>query len=121
MKHKDYVNLLFDRASSAIALTSGPKHDEYGRSADTLENWKVQARILGCAPEEALRGCWAKHIYSTFRIIEEAAKYGIVPDRAYLNEKMNDMHNYLFLLEALIEDRRKDIEPYQAESDVPKG
>ena len=55
-------------------------------------------------PEEALLDLAVKHEVSIDDIVEDI-KAGIFPTKELLDEKFNDAHNYLHLLEGLIQER----------------
>lgn len=95
--------LVHDRISSCMNILQS-KSDEYARDADKLHNFKMAGSMLGCTPERALIGMWAKHIVSILDIVRDLDS-GKLPEAATLGEKMNDAINYLYLLEALIVER----------------
>ncbi len=72
------------------------KSDEYA-THDRLHNFKVASLIQMVSPRKALWGMANKHLVSIMDIVG-----GRPTDRATLDEKINDMINYLVLLKALV-------------------
>ena len=99
-------NKLVAKRVSAFLNVLAKKDSEYSRNGDRLHNFKVAARHKGESPELALYGMFIKHLVSLEDTIRDADEMGEVPDSLVLSEKMNDCHNYLFLLEGLLEERR---------------
>ena len=81
-----------------------PKGQEYSRGGDRLHNFKRAAAIEKTTPEKALIGMAMKHIVSIMDMVDDLPA---LPTDEVLAEKFTDAHNYLLLLEALIEERRQ--------------
>lgn len=81
------------------------KAGEYA-TADRLHNFKVAAALQNIEPETALLGMWAKHIVSVVDIIYGIEHRGEIPSKELLSEKITDVINYAYFLEAMIEERR---------------
>jgi len=75
---------------------------EYSRNEDKLHNFKRAAKMLGVTPEMALVGMMAKHLVSILDMVDDLQYRDSRPAPELLAEKMNDTHNYLYLLEALL-------------------
>lgn len=80
---------------------------EYSRKGDRLWNFKKAATINVIHPIEALIGMMVKHEVSIRDICEGMSSGGAAPSKETIAEKFNDIHNYYFLLEGLIEEARK--------------
>lgn len=75
---------------------------DYSVGGDRLANFKEAAQLLDCEPEQALFGFAAKHITA---LAEYIRKLPEDVGRERWLEKTTDIHNYLFLLRALLEER----------------
>ena len=67
-----------------------------------LSNFKDVAAMNNETPQEALWGMVSKHIIAT----KDMVKSNKTPSGRWITEYMGDIHNYMFLLEAIFEDRR---------------
>lgn len=105
MESERFDQIIEERCAS-IRKTLKAKAAEYARG-DRLHNFKVAGRRLGCTPERALVGMKEKHCVSVMDIVSDLER-GIIPSQAFLNEKLGDEINYLFLLEGLIQERIDD-------------
>ena len=83
-----------------------PKNNEYSRNDDRLHNFKRAGQLMGTTPEKALLCMMLKHAVSILDIVDDAEK-DILPKETTMKEKFSDIHNYLYLLEGLIEERRQ--------------
>lgn len=125
MKHETFELLLKEilkRTTSVLAS----KNTEYASDSDKLNNFKRAGKMLGCTPEKALIGMWAKHIISLLDIVDKVEQdnsegmkklrrvltkevyekyYSFSVDIGTLEEKIGDAINYLILLEAMIKER----------------
>jgi hypothetical protein len=79
------------------------KAGEYATD-DRLHNFKRAGDVMGCTPEQALKGFWVKHLVSLFDIIDDLER-GKLPAPGLLSEKITDTINYPLLLEGLIQER----------------
>lgn len=104
----DFKKIVDNRIKECTALMYGSKNEEYTRNGDKLHNFKRAGELTGETPERALLGMWAKHLVSILDMIDDLEREDAEVDLIVLNEKMNDNHNYLFLLEALILDQIED-------------
>ncbi len=95
----------------------GSKAKEYAAGEDRLHNFHAAGRLLGTAPEAALLGFLTKHLVSVVDLVK--ALPGVVPPRAYVDEKVGDCINYLILLEALLSERRQPENCDVCEEEVP--
>lgn len=78
------------------------KSADYSTDADKLANFKLQARMDGISPIEALRGNWLKHRASLVQGLDELER-GKVRPLEWWQEKLRDDRNYNILLHALIQ------------------
>jgi hypothetical protein len=86
---------------SALILTK--KKSEYSPGEDRLSNFKKAAELQGVTPEKALLGMVTKHFVSLCEMVADIEE---VPwPKEVWEEKLTDTHNYLFLLEALVQER----------------
>lgn len=85
------------------------KAKEYAKGdEDRMHNFNRAAQITGECREKALFGFFLKHLVSVMDIIDDMnSNPNYVPNKALTEEKIGDAVNYLLLLEASIEDKRK--------------
>lgn len=84
-----------------------PKGEEYSRNGDRLHSFKVQCKLSSIVetPIEAAWGNARKQLASILDMIEDEKQHKY-PDDKMIMEKFGDMHNYLYLIEALIREAR---------------
>lgn len=87
---------------TAIRAILASKSDDYSTNADKLANFKLQARMDGISPVEALRGNWLKHRASIVQGLDEL-EHGKVRPLKWWQEKLRDDRNYNILLHALVQ------------------
>ena len=86
------------------------KHDEYTTPDERFANFKQAVGLsYHNIPEKVAWEMMVKHLQSLKDIISNVEK-GILPSVETLDEKCGDIHNYLYLLEGMIIER-KNIEP----------
>lgn len=102
----EFAGVLGERVRQCKELTLGTKDKEYTRNGDKLWNFKRAGQIIGMDPAHALLGMMSKHLASVFDIVEDVTTGHSVP-KATFDEKFSDLHNYLFLLEALLQEQRE--------------
>jgi hypothetical protein len=107
MKTKDF-DIVVNHRLDACKRILIEKAKEYAKGDDDrLHNFNKAARITGKTREECLWGFALKHLVSVTDIIDEMSKDPkYIPSRDLVIEKFGDLHNYLLLLEACIEDKR---------------
>ena len=76
------------------------KEKEYAIEGDRLGQFYEVARLSGDSPCKALTGMAAKHFTSIVQMSREPDLFSI----ERWNEKITDLRNYTFLLDALIRD-----------------
>lgn len=76
------------------------KEKEYGEKGDRLIQFHRVAKRRGCNSHEALIGMAAKHYDSIELMVKHPYNYSV---RKW-DEKITDLRNYTFLLDALIRD-----------------
>jgi len=116
MQSNTFKQLVEKRIESYKGKLFGDKEIEYARNDDRLHNFKVAARMDNETPERSLWGMWKKHIVSIKDMIDDLGKVTeteiqcvypkVYPKDESITEKFDDMHNYLHLLEALIQERK---------------
>jgi hypothetical protein len=90
-------------ASNTLLWT---KSEEYSREHDRLHNFKRAAVESRTTPAHALVGMMTKHWVSLLDIVDDV-DVGKLPSDELINEKFTDMHNYLYLLEAIIREEKE--------------
>lgn len=109
MEHQIFNQLVTDRLNACVEVLT-KKDKEYSSSWDRLHNFKRAGRMADRDPILALDGMWLKHRVSVQDMVEHmVADPYYLPSRDLIAEKFGDNHNYLLLLEALIEDRRAEL------------
>lgn len=97
----DLVAKAYNRCSTVLTL----KGKEYSKQdGDRLEQFKTLSPMLELPPAEILWNFAAKHIHSVSTMVKCPPSY----DLKKWEEKLTDIHNYLFLLEGLINEEVKD-------------
>jgi len=104
MNMNEFDTFLCDEIIPKIQETLNIKSGDYSDAKDKLFNFKLQARIDGVTPVEALRGDMRKHIASIVQALDEL-KEGNLRERKWFHEKVIDNINYLILLLALLEEQ----------------
>ncbi len=107
MTTKDFMVIVKKRFETCTILMMGSKDKEYNRNNNKFHNFYRASSIANSTPEKALLGMWMKHIVSILDMVDDIENDKYVYDQGTLNEKMNDNHNYLFLLEGMICERFK--------------
>lgn len=104
-------NCILDYRINQMRETLQKKADEYSSDEDRLHNFKLAGKVKSETPQKAAWGMATKHLVSIIDMIEEfEQKPNYIPPRELVNEKFGDMINYLVLIEALIEERRRSLE-----------
>ena len=99
MTFEEFDILLAERfAKSKCVLTA--KSAEYAKDNDKLHNFKLAAHVGRVTVPQAWFGMWLKHLISLIDMIES----GEQPTAHWVDEKIGDLVNYLYLLEAIYED-----------------
>lgn len=109
MTQNDFMRLVDSRYRSCCSVMDR-KSVEYSRNDDKLHNFKRAADMLGVTPQAALVGMMAKHLVSILDMEDDLQYRVSMPTSEILAEKMNDTHNYLYLLEALLSEKSKSRE-----------
>lgn len=95
-------NVIFERQIRKCSDTLQKKSKEYTDSGpDRLSAFKTAASLQNCSPEEALAGMMAKHIVSLYDMCFAENK---TFELDIWREKITDSLNYLFLLNALVQE-----------------
>lgn len=104
-------NCILDYRINQMRETLQKKADEYSSDEDRLHNFKLAALINDQVPIQSAWGMATKHLVSIIDMLKEfEQKPHYMPPRELVNEKFGDMINYLVLIEALIEERRRSLE-----------
>jgi len=107
MTLNDFDEFLCDEIFPKIQETLNIKSDDYSGDDDKLFNFKLQARIDGITPIEALRGNQLKHRASLCQGLDDLSQGKIRPYAWWL-EKTIDAINYDILLLALLKEFFKE-------------
>ena len=112
---RDRFNILVDERIQQCINVLVAKDKEYSRNNDRFHNFKKTARIDGETPERALWGIWKKQLVSIIDMVDDLDDPSAsLPSLALLDEKFNDNHNYLYLLEGLLRERIEDAKDEKA-------
>jgi hypothetical protein len=103
MNNKAFMEMTRRRMDRCLKVLD-PKEREYARGGDRFHNFRRAGEILARTPEDALLGMAVKHLTSIMDMAKDAGS-GVFIDPKQLDEKFNDIHNYLFLLEGLLQER----------------
>lgn len=101
MKQEDFGKLITDREEHSRAVLDR-KSTTFSSDNDRLSNFKSVGAMKKETPQKALWGMVCKHIIATQDMIDS----GKVPTAGWINEYLGDIHNYMYLLEAIWEDAR---------------
>lgn len=102
MKDQDFdklVNDSFDRCLKTLIS----KRSEYVKGEDVLVNFKIASELNAEHPVRSLWGYCTKQIISVAGMVDSPISYNLEK----WEEKLVDIHNYLFLLEALLNDEHR--------------
>ena len=73
------------------------KGDEYSTEKDRLSNIRRMASLKGSSTAQATWDACIKHFASVMDQIES----GVIPNEAWMNEKLGDIINYMLILKAV--------------------
>lgn len=96
-------NKVVEDELSRIERVLVKKQQEYNLDVDRLSVFKTGAAMSGDSPEKVLYGFLLKHLIS-FRDMVNATAKGEKFSKELWHEKITDIHNYLILFMALLED-----------------
>lgn len=99
MKTNDF-NKVVDEVTEKIKSTLKRKASEYNLNDDRLSVFKHAGAMAEETPEKALYGFMLKHLISVTDMVNSEDTYS----KELWNEKMTDIHCYLILLNALLQD-----------------
>ena len=106
MTATEFERMIAERMQKSKAVLTA-KAGEYASGSDRLHNFKVAGNARGKSDVAALDGMLMKHIVSVWDGIDDMEEDPtFCPDQDWVDEKLGDVHNYLYLLEGLIADRR---------------
>jgi len=101
MKQPWFMELMRVREKTCRSVLDA-KGKIYASGDDRLSNFKSTGRMNDESPQEALWGMVSKHIIAT----KDMAKSGELPTEKWITEYLGDIHNYMYLLEAIWEEQR---------------
>ena len=96
--------LVLMRRFDLVRETLMAKGREYASETDRLHNFKAAGQVMNCTPERALIGFMTKHLVSILDMVN-ALDSGVPINPKMKDEKVGDAINYLFLLDAVFEER----------------
>ncbi|MFX0084220.1 MAG: hypothetical protein ACFFAU_01000 [Candidatus Hodarchaeota archaeon] len=102
MTHKDFDKLFKKMIDEEVKVMCSKGPDYTRNSPDKLANFKRTANEIGITPEKVLYVLIKKHWAAIITYIKEGKLKG-----EPVESKILDVRNYLALLRALIEERRK--------------
>lgn len=84
------------------------KNDEYAGEYEVFANFKSGARGLSYhrLPEKYAWELLCKHLQSIKDIMDDIELLDQLPSRELIDEKFSDAHNYLYLIEGMILERK---------------
>ena len=94
-----HIQSSFDRR---LALLN-KKEKEYSNGKDRLEQFHRAGAVQNIKPTEALLGMATKHFTSITDMAKDPSNF----TSQQWNEKLDDMRNYMDLLDALVEDMKE--------------
>ena len=99
MNSQEFMNEVYNsyRRSVKVLIV---KEKEYAEGGDRLIQFHRVAKRQGCNPCEALIGMTAKHYDSVEHMVQDPHVFSLDT----WNEKLTDLRNYTFLLDALLRD-----------------
>lgn len=103
MNEKEFESVV-EAEIGRIESTLVKKGGEYNLEEDRLGFFKRAAAMRGIEPKEALFGFMLKHLVSLSDMAQDGKRRPI----ALWREKMTDVHDYLILLAALLEEEEKE-------------
>ena len=90
----------FEKSVLRSKKTLMKKEAEYSQGKDRLDQFHRAASAEGTNPAEALRGMMTKHFTSICDMCKDPTSHSL----RQWNEKLGDLRNYTFLLDALVRD-----------------
>ena len=103
----EQVDILIANRNEESMATLTKKGKIYSSESDKLRNFKSVAAMNEVTQQEALWGMVSKHIIAT----KDQIYSGRTPTRSWITDYLGDIHNYLYLLEAIwLEQKNKEIE-----------
>lgn len=82
------------------------KNESYNTGDDKLLNFKIAARARGISPLQALDGMMLKHEVCYLDLVSGRVK----PTKEFIDEKIGDFINYLFLAEILLSEELENLD-----------
>ena len=102
MKVEQFTEIVSNRISKCKEILVD-RAEQYATAQDRLHNFKRGASIADCTPAQYAKSLMLKQFTSVLDIIDGT----IDPLDDIIDEKMTDIHNYLYLIEALLKEQRK--------------
>lgn len=96
MNQDTFINIIKQRHQACLS-TLDYKSTIYSSRNDRLSNFKDVASMNQTTPQKALWGMVSKHIIA----VRDMILSGNVPTEQWIKEYLGDIHNYMFLLEAI--------------------
>lgn len=112
MTNKEFMKIVRERFELCVRVLD-IKRNQYAKEgvieeeSDRLHNFNVASKLRGTTPEDALAGMMVKHIVALFDAVEKLKVSSEAVPQKQLDGYFNDIHNYLFLLEAVIKESKE--------------
>jgi hypothetical protein len=101
MNEADFMKLVANREIQCVA-TLGAEKRSYVAESDRLSSFKGIGRMNAESPQAALWGMLSEHIIAALDMVDS----GEIPTKKWLTKHLGDIHNYMYLLEAIWEEQR---------------
>lgn len=99
------LNHIIEYRMSKTKEVFATKNDEYANETEVFNNFKQAVGIsFNNTPEKVAWEFLTKHLQSVKDILNDI-EGGKIPSISVLDEKMNDAHNYLYLIEGMIQEK----------------
>ena len=95
--HKTLLNLVITNRHKTCLSTLDAKGEIYATQNDRLSNFKDVAQLNQTTAQKALWGMLSKHLITVRDMILSEKR----PNDRWMEEYLGDVHNYIYLLEAL--------------------
>jgi len=102
---RDDLEFIVNHREAVCADIMLSKGKLYTGDLDRLANFKLAGNILGCEPEYSLINMMMKHVCRLAKMVKELNDHNRHEGQDAWAEVFTDLHNYLYLIEALLTER----------------
>lgn len=99
MNNTEFSNEIYNSYKRSVKVLQ-EKEEEYSSEGNRLSQFYEVSELADCYPCEALIGMAAKHFTSIMHMVKDPHSYSL----DQWDEKLTDLRNYTFLLDALLRD-----------------